>query len=85
MLEGESPEVRPRYLEAFAHRRMPMDYARLVWRRYISAGTDSIGIPTFEEHDSLIQHAGRTTSAAMAKVEVSAGRFPSRFVVPNDK
>lgn len=37
--EGEQPEVRTIYREEFANCRMPMEHARLAWRRFVSDGT----------------------------------------------
>lgn len=38
--EGGRQETRPDHRGKFAHRGMSMEYARLVWRRYLADGTD---------------------------------------------
>lgn len=45
VFEGGRREVRPTYREKVAHCGMFMDYAQLVWRRYLLARTDSTADP----------------------------------------
>lgn len=55
--EGWRPEVKPRYREEFAHRKVFIEYARIVWRRYFSAGTNLTSTPTFKGQRVLTRPA----------------------------
>lgn len=61
-----------------------MDYARLVWCRYVAAGTDLTGIPTLEELNALTQPGSPATSAAMDNVGVFAEQLPSSLAGLDD-
>lgn len=52
---------------------MFIEYARLVRRRYLSAGPDLTSTTTLEEQDALTRPASLITSATMADVDIAVG------------
>lgn len=83
--EDGRPEVKSRYREESAPRRNFLDFARLVWRRYLLPCTDLTAIPTLEKQDALTPQASPITSAAMADVEVPVDRSPLGSAAPDDE
>lgn len=62
-----------------------MEYARLVWRRYLADGTNVKAISMLEEQDALTEPASLGTSAALADADVPAGRPSPCPAMPDDE
>lgn len=78
-------EIRPKYLEEFAHCGMSMEHARLVRSWYLEDCLDLKTLPTVEKQEALTRPASLITNAATADVEGFDERAPLSAAVLNDE
>lgn len=81
--EGGRHKIEPKYRETLAHRKMSIEYARLVWNRYLADCTNVKIVVTLVELDALKRAASLTAIVATADAEFE--RAPSSPATTEDE